>query len=132
MVSFDDTALGQSVPINVHVFRPMVEFGEMADSFGFNEFTRTVFVLHQRKKVTVLDASLELELAVVACLGFVKDVPWVDTTGSSSAIDSPCRPIRFSLGTAVGRDCFKLVGQRRTFRAGCRLGASQGRCRTRQ
>jgi hypothetical protein len=59
----------------------MVEFGEMAHFFGFNEFTRTVFVLHQRKKrVTVLDASLELELAVVACLGFVKDVPWVDTT----------------------------------------------------
>ena len=81
VVGFDDTALGQSIPVNVHVFRPMVEFSEMAHLFGFNEFTGTVFVLHQREKgVTVLDASFELELAVIACLGFVKDVPRVDAT----------------------------------------------------
>jgi hypothetical protein len=79
VVGFDDAALGKVVPIDAHVFRPVVEFGKMAHFFGRHEFPRSVFVLHQGKqRVSVFEASLELELAVVIRFGLIEDVPRVD------------------------------------------------------
>ena len=52
----------------------------MAHLFGRHEFPRPVFVLHQGKqRVSVFEASLELELAVVIRFVLVEDVPRVDT-----------------------------------------------------
>ena len=80
MVGFDDASIGQIVPIDAHVFGPVVEFGEMTDVFRFDQSAGAVFVLHERKeRIAVFHAPFEEELAVMARLGFIKSVPRVDT-----------------------------------------------------
>ena len=80
MVGFDDASIRQIVPINAHVFRPVVKFGEVTHIFGFDQSAGAVFVLHKRKeRIAVIHAPLEKKLAVMTRLGFIESMPRVHT-----------------------------------------------------